>query len=224
MKVAGSLRAPGFMRLAAWIGILFLGGTASAGGAAPRAGSSPSASSSQVITSQTAPRTRDALRRGPDACALLSGAAVKKVQSERLKGTKGTRVKSNSLIVSECFYSLTTFSNSISVALAVPDPDWPAPSGTRDLWDSLFHRPPELDTGRDEQGKETSSEGREEHRSPVEIHGLGDEAYWISSLSGALYVLKGNAFLRISVGGRLDDAERLNKSEQLAREALQHLP
>jgi hypothetical protein len=37
-------------------------------------------------------------------------------------------------------------------------------------------------------------------------------------------VLKGNASLRISVGGKLDDAVRLNKSQQLARDALQRLP
>jgi hypothetical protein len=159
---------------------------------------------------------------------LLSGATIKKVQSERLKGRKGTRVKSGSLIVSQCFYSLPTFANSISVALALPDPGGPSRSGTRDLWDSLFHRAVESDAELDAHGKETSKEtsskDREENRPPVEIHGLGEEAYWISSFSGALYVLKGSAFLRISVGGKLDDAERLNKSQQLARDALQRLP
>jgi hypothetical protein len=59
---------------------------------------------------------------------------------------------------------------------------------------------------------------------PTEIHELGDEAYWMSNLSEALYVLKGKAFLRISLGEKIErHTERLNKLEQLARAAFPRL-
>jgi hypothetical protein len=223
MKTRGSGSAPLFVRIAAYMGMVFSGATAWAGGSLRQAEPGRSPSGSHAIVSLTAPRDAHAVQRGPDACALLSGAAIKKVQSETLKGRKSTRAKSGALIVSQCFYSLPTFANSISITLALPDPVEPSLSGTRDLWDSVFHRPSEFDAVRDEQGKGTSPEAHEGHLPPAAIYGLGDEAYWISSFSGVLYVLKGNAFLRISVGGKLDDAERLKKSEQLARDALQHL-
>jgi hypothetical protein len=228
MKIFGFRLAPPLVCHAAWIGILLIGATAWAGASPPQPKPGQSTSSSHVIASRTAPRVGDSVQRGLDACALLSGATIKRVQSETLQGRKRTRAKSGSLIVSQCFYSLPTFANSISVTLALPDPAGPSRSGARDLWDSLFHRAVEFDARRDGQGKEpskeTSSKDREENAPPLEIHGLGDEAYWISSFCGALYVLKGNAFLRISVGGKLDDAVRLNKSQQLARDALQRLP
>src|SRR2546426_6404913 len=41
------------------------------------------------------------------------------------------------------------------------------------------------------------------------IDGLGQEAYWMgSSITGALYVLKGDAFLRISIRGGENTSQR----------------
>jgi hypothetical protein len=173
--------------------------------------------------SRAALHEAEATHHAPDACALLADGAIKKVQAESVKDKKRTQTTSGPLMVSQCFYSLPTFANSISVTLALPAAAGSSPSATRGLWDSLFH--PAADSEeQSERGKGIGSEEREEHTPPVEVHGLGDEAYWIPTLSGALYVLKGNAFLRISVGGKLTDTERLNKSTQLAHGALQRLP
>jgi len=56
------------------------------------------------------------------------------------------------------------------------------------------------------------------------IKGVGEQAYWVGSpMVGALYVLKGNTFLRISVGGVREEAARIQKSVALARLALKRL-
>lgn len=50
------------------------------------------------------------------------------------------------------------------------------------------------------------------------------KAYWVGGpIAGALYVLQGNTFLRISVGGIHEESARIEKSRALARIALKHL-
>ncbi len=66
--------------------------------------------------------------------------------------------------------------------------------------------------------KKAEVEREEELRKPRPIDGLGEEAYWVGNpISGALYVLKGNSFLRISVGGVREESARIEKSKALAR-------
>jgi hypothetical protein len=224
MTISEWRRVPRFVSRAALIGILLAGVTACS--QVCQAQDQPEHSSPSLPAkpySRTAPRAVEAPHNAADACALLSDGVIRKLQSESVKDKKRTQTTNGPLMVSQCFYSLPTFANSISVTLALPAAAGSSPSATRGLWDSLFH--PAADSEEQgERGKEIAPEEREEHTPPVEVHELGDEAYWIPTLSGALYVLKGNAFLRISVGGKLSDAQRLNKSKQLAQDALQRLP
>jgi hypothetical protein len=56
------------------------------------------------------------------------------------------------------------------------------------------------------------------------VSGVGDEAWWTGNAQvGALYVLKGDAFLRISVGGGEPERARIERSRLLARRALRRL-
>jgi hypothetical protein len=56
------------------------------------------------------------------------------------------------------------------------------------------------------------------------VEGIGDEAFWTGNrVGGALFVLKGNAYLRISVGGAGDQAAKIEKSKTLAASALKQL-
>jgi len=72
--------------------------------------------------------------------------------------------------------------------------------------------------------KKAEVDREEELRKPRPIDGLGEEAYWVGNpISGALYVLKGNSFLRISVGGVREESARIEKSKALARAALKRL-
>ncbi|HEX9224994.1 MAG TPA: hypothetical protein VF860_16815 [Candidatus Acidoferrales bacterium] len=59
---------------------------------------------------------------------------------------------------------------------------------------------------------------------PRLIHGLGEEAYWVGNpVAGALYVLQGETFLRISVGGVRAESARIEESKTLARAVLKRL-
>jgi hypothetical protein len=59
---------------------------------------------------------------------------------------------------------------------------------------------------------------------PKKIDGIGDEAFWVSNrFGGVLYVLKGNAFISIGLGGTDDEETKLTKSKALAQKALQRL-
>jgi hypothetical protein len=59
---------------------------------------------------------------------------------------------------------------------------------------------------------------------PRPIEGLGQEAFWVSNrASGVLYVLRGHAYLRLSVGGPDTEEAKLKKAIALARKALPRL-
>jgi hypothetical protein len=130
-----------------------------------------------------------------DACSLLTADDLQRVQGERPAEVK----PSESGAFQQCFYRLPTFTNSINLGVT---------RNGRALWQRI------------EQG------GREEkeEKSTREIEGLGDDALWSPLPVGAtLYVLEGDTMLRISIGGRMDDAARLEKSIALARAALKRL-
>lgn len=76
-----------------------------------------------------------------------------------------------------------------------------------------------------EKAREKNREEEEEEAAPPQkIAGVGDEAFWTGSrVGGALYVLKGSTYLRVSVGGAGDQQSKINKSKALARLALKRL-
>jgi hypothetical protein len=77
----------------------------------------------------------------------------------------------------------------------------------------------------DESNRELENEVDEADRKPQPIPALGEEAYWVGSpISGALYVLQGELFLRISVGGIAKEPIRIAKSKSLATAVLRRLP
>jgi hypothetical protein len=175
-----------------------------------------------------------------DPCALLTSDEIRAVQGEPLKETKPSRQSASGLIGLQCYYALPTSANSISLALTETDP---ANSGTtaRQYWQKTFHNNEEAEPeregrkGRDEKERDEkekertqkSSGGREEEEGsapPKPVRGLGDEAFWTASrFGGALYVLKGQRFIRLSVGGAGDEQTKLTKTETLARAALRRL-
>lgn len=162
-----------------------------------------------AVQAQTA--TSDQRHESVDACSVLSKSVIESVQGEPLTGTKASLAKSGGVLTSQCFYSLPTFSNSISVAVTLPDPGSLSRVGPRDVWRRFFH--------------ETENDKKEDESSPpVAVPGLGEEAYWVHSFVGTLYVLKGNAFLRLSIGGKRDDPTSLRKARVLAQDALTRMP
>lgn len=136
------------------------------------------------------------------ACALLSEEEVLRVQGEPVQERKPSEAR-HTFRVWQCFYRTPTFAKSVSVALAVPLPGDRARSGPRDYWRATF----------------------EDSHEPRPVPALGDEAFWVGDrVTGALYVLRGDTFLRLSVGGVTDEAARLKRTRALAESAVRRLP
>ncbi|HEY2360619.1 MAG TPA: hypothetical protein VGK36_05860 [Candidatus Angelobacter sp.] len=159
-----------------------------------------------------------------DACAVLTRADVQKIQGDPVQETKPGTQPSGGLIMSQCVFRTANPSKSVSVAIASAGSTSP-----RAFWQKQFR------SGHPESGekeKENAPTGRknakeeedEESTRPRTIQGVGEQAYWVGSpMVGALYVLKGEIFLRISVGGVREEPARIQKSVALARLALKRL-
>jgi hypothetical protein len=135
-----------------------------------------------------------------DACHVLSQKDVAAVQGETFTDAKLTKRAESTT----CFYQLPTFTNSISVDLMR--------SGARRFWEKTFEKAREHD------------EPEEKASEPTKVRGVGSEAFWVGGRgTGSLYVRKGDAMVRVSVGGAGTDKQKIEKSKKLAAKALKKL-
>lgn len=156
-----------------------------------------------------------------DACALLTSDEIKAVQGEAVSEMKLTGQDSGGFNLSQCFYSLPTFTNSISLMVAHRG-DGTDARDPKEFWRSTFHED-ERDGNESRREKEKEEEGEVEGAPPERVAGLGNEAYWTGNqVSGALYILKGNSYVRISIGGPPNAASR-KRSRALAQKVLARL-
>lgn len=162
-----------------------------------------------------------------DACILLTSAEVEAVQGEPVSETKTSAQPNGKMLVTECVFRTTTFAKSVSLALATPSSTKRSALTPRKFWQKQFHaRHMEEDEihAAGKGAKKSESEEEEEARKPRRIEGLGEEAYWVGTpITGALYVLQGNNFVRVSVGGVGEESERIEKSKVLARAVVKRL-
>ncbi len=96
----------------------------------------------------------------------------------------------------------------------------------KEFWRETFHQEQQTEKERErDRGKAAKKEEDEEKSAPPQrVNGVGDEAFWMGSrVGGALYVLKGNSYLRISVGGSGDTTEKIKKSKALAQKVIPRL-
>jgi hypothetical protein len=143
-----------------------------------------------------------------DACSLLTSDEIKSIQGEGFQKATPSGQNEGELASAQCFFALPDAANSISLHVV-----WNGEPGGQDAkqaWATMFS-PEKL------QVRETSS-GKKK-LPPRRIPDLGDEAFWTSTL----YVLKGNHYFRISVGGADDEETKITKSSDLARLVLQRL-
>lgn len=169
-----------------------------------------------------------------DPCALLTSDEIRAVQGEAVKETKASRQSSGGLVSLQCYYGLATSANSISLAVTETDATKPGGTTAQAFWQKTFHgeaeregkkeRDDEKEKARDKKPGGEREEEEEKGAPPKPVGGVGDEAFWTASrVSGALYALKGQRFIRISVGGAGDEETKLKKSKELALKALQRL-
>jgi len=172
----------------------------------------------QGTTAASSPQLKPKL----DACAMLTSQEIQSIQGESLKETKLSESSANGLHVSQCFFTLPTFTNSISLAITQRAAG-PGARDPREFWKDTFHsgKEPKNDRDRD---KDRGKEEGEESKPPQKISGIGDEAFWTASrAAGVLYVLKGSSYLRISIGGRGDQQAEIRKSKALAQKVVDRL-
>jgi Protein of unknown function (DUF1573) len=150
-----------------------------------------------------------------DACSLLTSKEIESVQGEALKEPKSSGQTGGGFAVSQCYFGLPTSSNSISLTLMQKN-DSPDARDPKEFWKETFRGEKNEKKGREE--------GEEKATPPEKIDGVGDDAFWLGNrVGGELYVLKGNSFFRISVGGAGDKATKIDKSKKLAQMVLKRL-
>jgi hypothetical protein len=167
-----------------------------------------------------------------EACSLLTKEEVGAVQATTISDTKSSEGSDGVYLIAQCYYAATGPNLSVSLAVTQPDPKNPAALSPREHWKQTFGRfdnEKEAEIKEEEQRNEKKERGHEEEEEkatpPKKIEGIGEEAFWAGNrVGGALYVLKGDVFIRISVGGPGDEQSKLEKSKQLAQKALSRLP
>lgn len=151
-------------------------------------------------------------QRHRDPCRLLSDAEVRAVQGHAPTQKISSEQPAGSFRFTQCLYRTPEFTNSVSVAVGIPLATASQRSGPRHYWQERFH------------GQVSAAPGRKKKEPPKPIAGLGDEAFWAGDpKTGALYVLKGEVFLRLSVGGPPDETQRIKRAKALASRALKRL-
>jgi hypothetical protein len=155
-----------------------------------------------------------------DVCELLEKGEIEAIQGSPVTETKSSQQPPGAFRVAQCFYTTAEFSKSVSLAVIGRDPDQPAGRSPKDFWKEKFgpYNGEKKKSNRETQPKE------EESMPPKKIEGVGEEAFWSRNrFGGILYVLKGDAFMSIGVGGSDNEETKINKSKALAQKAIQRL-
>ena len=163
-----------------------------------------------------------------DPCALLTRREIETVQRDRLSSIKASEPQRDRFAVSQCFFTMATFSKSISLEVTRRRAN--ESPGPREGWKQMFARALEKAKEKEKEREAEEREGketeREERRGAAlrRIEGIGDEAYWDgSSVGGGLYVLAGDTYFRLSIGGPEPVAEKIERLKKLSRGIIRRL-
>jgi len=165
---------------------------------------------------------------------MLESKEIQTVQGEAVKETKLSGQAGGGLQISQCFFTLPTFSNSISLLVAQKG-DGADAKDPRDFWRETFQKGSagekerererdKKDRDKDQKAGDRGEEEEDEGAPPQKVAGIGDDAFWIGSrVGGALYVLKGSAYTHQHWRLRGDQTSKINKSKTLAQKAIARL-
>jgi hypothetical protein len=171
---------------------------------------------------------------GIDACSLLTAEEVAAIQGGTIKDTKGNQRSEGDFLMSQCFYTAEAFVRSVSLSVVQPNPAAPTKQ-PREYFNEKFSEAvkkpkPEREKEQKAKGENQTGQARREEEEEKEeptverVGGLGEQAYWVQGgPSAALYVLKKNQFVILSLGGGDADAVKLKKTKELAQKALKRL-
>jgi hypothetical protein len=190
-------------------------------------------------------RTRTNAQHGNnvDACSLLTGKEITDLLGEPLDALNPSARSAGNLKMSHCLFVTRNFAKSASLDVATPASGDSGARSLRAFWRNQFHSPRKHEEEKRPASRKTpaqsaftpapgarttevesESEAEAEAGKPLPVAALGEEAYWVGSpLAGALYVLRGNLFMRISVGGIPIESTRMAKSKSIANAVLLRL-
>jgi hypothetical protein len=162
-----------------------------------------------------------------ETCALITKDEVGTIEGSPIQDAKQSENSDGSFQVGQCFYNAETFNKSVSVAVTQADPASPKARSPKDFWKETFGRyegKGKEEEGDEEKKKSLSEQEEEKGTPPKKIDGIGDAAYWTANrMGGALYVLKNDVFIRVSVGGPDSEEDKIKRCKALAEKALSRL-
>jgi hypothetical protein len=162
-----------------------------------------------------------------DACALIEKSEIASVQGAEVQQVQPTSQKNGDLHISQCYYTATSADGSKNLSvffqLIQLDSRSARQDALKEFWKERFGRE-STEKRREEKEEREGGEEEEAINAPVRVSGIGDEAFWLgTSRGGALYVLKKEKVLRVTVGGADDAKAQIDKSKTLAKKALARL-
>ena len=166
-----------------------------------------------------------------DACSLITKEEIQAIQGSPVKDEKGSEQADGHFRIAQCFYSAETFNKSVSLAVTQTDAASPGARNPKDYWKETFGRYEgnvKEEEGDEEKKRSLGEREREEEgekaRPPKKLDGIGDAAYWTANrMGGAVYILKDDVYIRISVGGPESEEAMINRCKALAEKALSRL-
>ena len=185
---------------------------------------------------QSAPAATESGTPSFDTCALITKQEIESIEGSPLTDTKNSGRSDAGLSFTQCFYTTAEFSRSVSLAVIQADPRATPKRNVKEVWEQTFGHVGDAEK-EGEKGSEADREKRESLRKqkgereeeehavpPRKIDGIGEEAFWSATrVGGALYVLKKNAYVRVSVGGPDPEDKKIDKCKALAEKALGRL-
>jgi hypothetical protein len=146
----------------------------------------------------------------PNACDVLSARDVARVQGAKFTKTRLTEANDGGVTVSQCFYTLPRFTDSVTVDLIR--------GNARAFWQTHFAEVNEAGM------LSVTREPEDAENRPRSVTGVGEKAMWSGNrLAGALYVLKGDTVIRVSVGGGGTEEQKIDRARKLAQRVVRRV-
>lgn len=157
-----------------------------------------------------------------DVCSLVSDEEIQRITGATVRSRKGGKTAHRGLRVTQCYFEMPTAAESMVVAVFQAA----SANGTtaRAGWKEMFER--DFDQEREREGGREREREEKEAARPEKIDGVGEEAFSIPQRFGAaLYVLQGDKYLRLSIGGGPGDdhAKKLGTLRSVAEAMLQRM-
>jgi hypothetical protein len=183
-----------------------------------------------LLTASSCHKSKTIAERKIDVCGLISREDVESIQGSSVKEIKPNDNTNGGFRTTDCSYVGQTADQSVTLSVVQKNAGSEKAIDPREYWKTSFSRySDEAKEQEAEADKEKSEREQIEIRPanvkpPKKIDDLGEAAFWTTDFTGgALYVLKGDIFIRVRVNGPESEESRIDKSKALALKALSRL-